>query len=140
MENKLGQEILDLQRRREFLMDNCDKVEEKGYTKRYSEEELVAMKNKLTNLSIQVNDLEMEKKEIMKEFKVKLDPLKEEKLELIDGLKTKANYVTENCYKFIDQDNRQVGYYNSEGDLIDVRPAGAEELQTNIFQLTRKAN
>ena len=56
----------------------------------------------------------------------------------LDGLKKKAEFVTERCFKFIDQEAREVGYYNENGDLIESRPAYSEELQTTLFQIGRK--
>ena len=56
----------------------------------------------------------------------------------LDGLKKKAEFVTERCFKFIDQETREVGYYNENGDLIESRPAYSEELQTTLFQIGRK--
>ena len=56
----------------------------------------------------------------------------------LDGLKKKAEFVTERCFKFIDQEAREVGYYNENGDLIESRPAYSEELQTTLFQFGRK--
>ncbi|MDR0384523.1 MAG: hypothetical protein LBH60_00420 [Prevotellaceae bacterium] len=44
-------------------------------------------------------------------------------------------YVREICYKFVDIDNRQTGYYNAEGDLIELRPATADELQPTLFPI-----
>lgn len=140
MEKQLGKEILSEKDRIAFLMDNCDKVEEIGYTKQFSEEQLSEMKNNLSEIAITINDLEEEKKEAVATFKASIDPLKQEKKTLIDGLKTKATYVRETCYKFIDGEKREVGYYNAQGDLVESRSASADELQTNIFQLTRKAN
>ena len=74
----------------------------------------------------------------MAEYKVKLEPLVSDRKELLKGIKNKAEYTTENCYKFVDMEDKMVGYYNGEGDLIDSRPAMANELQGTIFQMGRK--
>lgn len=73
----------------------------------------------------------------MSEFKDRLKPLEEEKKRLLTGLKNKAEHTTERCFKFIDMETREVGYYNEDGDLIESRPAYADELQGNIFQMAR---
>lgn len=49
----------------------------------------------------------------------------------------KSEYVNELCFKFIDPQTKEVGYYNADGDLIESRPAFADELQGTIFQLNR---
>lgn len=137
MQRELAKEITDESKRISFLSDNCDKIEEKGYMKRFTPEQLSQMKNELSETAIKINDTEIEKKEIVSEFKERLKPLSIEKQRLLSCLKNKAEYVSEKCYKFIDLENREVGYYNQNGDLIEARPAYADELQTNIFQMQR---
>lgn len=140
MEKELGKDIADPAKRAAFLKDNCDNVEEKGYMKRFSPEELAEMKDSLSEVAISINDIEEERREVAKEFKEQLKPVKEEKKRLLVGLKNKAEFVRENCFKFVNTETREVGYYNEAGDLIDSRSAAADELQANIFQINRKAN
>ena len=111
MERELGKDLEQGKKRVAFLMDNCDAVEEKGYMKPFTPEELARMKESLSETDIEINDIEEEKK---------------------------AEFVTERCFKFIDQEAREVGYYNENGDLIESRPAYSEELQTTLFQIGRK--
>ena len=74
----------------------------------------------------------------MADFKARLEPLTKERKTILEGLKKKAEFVEENCYKFIDQEAREVGYYNENGDLIEARPAYSDEMQTTLFQVGRK--
>ncbi len=138
MEKTLGKEFKSPIERINFLSDNCDKTEEKGYMKRYTPEQIQTMKEDLAEVSIKINDIQIEKKEYLKAIKDKTNPLSEQKSELLRGIKQKAVYTTEKCFKFVDTDNREVGYYNSDGDLIESRPANPEELQGTIFQVGRK--
>lgn len=140
MEKELFKDIKDSEKRLALLIDNCDKVEEKGYMRRYSPEELTEMKEGLSEVAIAINDIEEERREIAREFKEQLKPIREEKKRILVGLKNKAEFVREKCYKFVNTETREVGYYNQEGDLIDTRSASADELQSNIFQINRKAN
>jgi len=137
MDIQIGKDIENRERRIDFLKTNCDSVEKKGYMKRFTPEQLQQMKEELSETAIEINDIQEEKKEIMAHFKVKLKPLSEEKKELLSGLKNKAKYISEECFKFIDIEEREVGYYNEDGDLIESRPAYADELQRNIFQINR---
>ena len=107
--------------------------------KQFSHEELLEMKEELSEVAIALNDFEEEKKAFMDALKLKMKPLLEEKQRLLEGLKKKAEYVEENLFKFIDQDERQVGFYNSEGILVEQRPCFSNELQGTIFQSIRKA-
>jgi len=135
---KLGQEFSPGMARKSFLNDNADSVEKKGYMKKFTDEDIVDFKNNLSETDIQINDIEEEKKEVVNVFKLKLKPLQTQRQKLLKDLKHKAEFVTEECYKFIDNETRMVEYYNVEGELIETRPANADELQRNIFQDIRK--
>jgi hypothetical protein len=63
MDKTLGKDIANLVAREAFLKDNCDKVEEKGYMKPYSPEELQQRKEELANASIEIAEIEQEAKE-----------------------------------------------------------------------------
>lgn len=138
MQRELGKDIKDPQERTRFLSDNCDTIEQKGYMKRFTPEQLLKMKEELSELAININDIEIQKKETVKTFSDTLKPLIEEKNEILKGLKNKSEHVTERCFKFIDAESREVGFYNEDGELIESRPAYADELQGNIFQTMRK--
>lgn len=138
MQREIGTDIQNPQVRNQFLRDNCDAVEPKGYMKGYTPEELDTMKTELSEVSIKINDVEEEKKEVMKGYKELLDPLADEKKELLRGLKEKAIFVKEDCFKFVDQEERMTGYYNQEGILVESRPSTADELQSTVFQELRR--
>lgn len=138
MQRELGKDILSPQERINFLSDNCDSVEQKGYMKRFTPDQLLKMKESLSQIAIEINDIEEEKKEVVKDFKDRLKPLISERKEVLTGLKNKSEHVTERCFKFIDHETREVGFYNENGELIESRPAYADELQGNIFQAIRK--
>ena len=137
MQKSLGKEYVDDKARISFLKDNCDQVEEKGYMKRFTPEQILAMKEQLAETSIVINDLEIEKKDLISSLKCRIDPLIDERKELLKGIKEKAEYTKEICYKFIDSDERMGGFYNADGDLIESRPASPDELQGTIFQINR---
>ena len=133
MDKYLGKDIENLVAREAFLKDNCDKVEEKGYMKPYTPEELQQRKEELANASIEIAEIEQEAKEAAAHYKGRLKPLKEARANIVSNIKAKAEYVEELCYKFVDQEARETGYYNREGDLIESRPATADEMQPTLF-------
>lgn len=137
MDKYLGKDIENLVAREAFLKDNCDKVEEKGYMKPYTPEELQQRKEELANASIEIAEIEQEAKEAAAHYKGKLKPLKETRARMVGDIKSKSKYVKELCYKFVDQEARETGYYNKEGDLIESRPATADELQITLFGVIR---
>ena len=137
MDKHLGKDIENLVAREAYLKDNCDKVEEKGYMKPYTPQELQQRKEELANASIEIAEIEQEAKEAAAHYKGKLKPLKETRARMVGDIKSKSEYVKELCYKFVDQEARETGYYNKEGDLIESRPATADELQTTLFGVIR---
>ena len=137
MDKTLGKEYPEGDKRTAYLKDNCDKCESKGYMKHYTPEKIQAMKESLSETAIEINDLEEEKKSVVKDFKNKLSPLFKERNKALKGIKEKAEYITEICYKFINVEEKEVGFYNADGDLIDSRPANPDEFQGTIFQIGR---
>ena len=133
MDKVLGQEVKSLKARIEYLEANCHGIEEKGYMKQFTPEQIAGMKDKLAEASITINEIELRKKEAMEAFKNELKPLETEVKELLKGIKEKAEFVEEQCFKFVFDDERMVGYYNSEGVLIEARPMRPEEMQTAMF-------
>lgn len=124
-----------LEDRAQYLRDNCDAVEEITYSKSFSTEELAEQREKLTDISIKIADIEAELAEAKNHFKELLKPLREDKAVAIENLKKKAQVVTENCCKFFDEETKMVGYYNDEGKLVNSRPAFPNEMQGNLFRI-----
>jgi hypothetical protein len=137
MKRELGKDIQQGEARKQFLADNADAVEKKEYMRHFTPEELLRKKEGLSETCISINDIEEELKEIKQQYAEKLKPLIETKKRVLGELKKKAELVNEDCYKFIDAEAREVGYYNQNGDLIESRPAYSEELQTTMFQVIR---
>lgn len=138
MEKTIGKEYKNARERESFLKDNCDKVEEKGYMKPYSAEELQGHKENLANVSIEIAEIEAEKKAQDAYYKGQLKPLVEQRSQMVSNIKSKSEYVKEVCFKFVDQEAKETGFYNADGDLIECRPATADELQPTIFSMARK--
>ena len=138
MDKFLGQEIPEKDRW-QFLQDNADAVEEIGYTHRFTPDELAQKKESLAETSIQINDIEIEKKEAMEAFKAELKPLNERKQELLENIKKASEYVEhEECVKILYHEEKMAGYYNKLGELVYSRPIMPQEMQRTIFNINRK--
>jgi hypothetical protein len=118
-----------------FLKDNCDSTELMSYMKQFSPEEITEMKNRLSDLSIKLNDIEEERKELVKRLTDIAKPIKSENKGLLKNIKHKAILVNEDCFKFVDQENNSVTYYNAVGDLISSRPMLPTERQKSLFSI-----
>ena len=139
MKKGLFQEVPEEQRE-QMLRDNADSSEEIGYMKSFTEEEILAMKDDLAEISIEINDIEIEKKEMATLFKHKLEPLVDQKKQTLKSIKNKARFVKELCYKIIDQDEQMVTYYNSIGEIVESRRIRQDEKQLKIFTLKSGTN
>lgn len=121
------------------IKDSADEIEEIGYTHRFTQEELAQKKEILAETSIKINDIEVEKKEAMEEYKRRLKPLADQKQILLDNIKKGSEYrANEECAKIIEQEERMVGYYNKLGELVYSRPIMPQEMQKTIFNINRK--
>lgn len=130
----IGKEYTNRMERIAFLKDNCDKVVEKSYSKAFKPEELQQYKEELVQVCDKIDSIEEEKKAAAKDFKLMLDPLQSKRKEMIGNIRSKAKIVTEDCFQFTDRDARITEFYNDDGDLVEARPATADELQLNMFQ------
>lgn len=129
----IGKDIANLIQREQFIKDNADGMENKGYMKPYTPEELQGHKEELANVSIEIAEIEAELKRVQAEYKGKLKPLKEGRAKMVSNIKAKAEYVVEPCYRMTDQQKKVTEFYNREGDLVEERPATANELQPTLF-------
>ena len=127
----LGQEYNPSDRIK-FLKDNCDVIEELGYTKQFDNEKIEELKDQLVDTSIQMRDVKADKKDATKMYNEQIKQLEERSEEVTKGLKEKAEFVNEPCYRFLDEEDRTVGFYNAEGLLVLQRPARPEEMQTTF--------
>lgn len=132
MDKVLGQEY-EGKAKIDFLRDNCDAVEDLGYTKQLPNEEIEALKDRLVENNIQLRDVRADKKAANKEFNDQIKQLEESNDEVTGKLKAKSEFVTEACFKFVDTETREVGYYNREGLLVYCRPGRPEEMQKSMF-------
>lgn len=121
----------------QFLRDNCDGAEPVGYTRQFTPDEMDAMKDNLAEVSIDLNDLDIEKKELVKEFKDKMKPLDKTRKVLLENIRKKSEYINAECFKFIDHEDSIVGFYDGAGSLVSQRRIKPDERQTKMFTLEK---
>lgn len=138
MEKFIGQDIPEKDRWI-FLKDNADAIEEIDYTHQFTSEELAQKKESLAETSIKINDIEVEKKEVVDVYKERLKPLNEEKQKLLEDIKRKSEYKKDvECVKILYHEERMAGYYNRQGELVYFRPLMPQEMQKTTFSINRK--
>lgn len=139
MEKELFQEYEE-RGRIEMLESNADSIEEMDYTEYLTDEELAEHKDKLAQRSIEESRILDEKKEAMDIFKEMLKPIVVDKNEILSEIKHRSRSLFGKCYKMIDHATREVGYYNSKGQLVYSRPARPDEAQGNLFKIKTGTN
>ena len=117
-----------------MLDANADAVEHLCYSKPISSEEVERLKESLTSTQIKIDDMQDELKNYVMAVKAEIKELKTKRRKITLNLKSKTEYVEEDCYKMVDQEHNEVGFYNLDGLLVYKRPALKEELQKTIFQ------
>ena len=123
----------------EVLEANATRIEDFGYLKHFTEEELDSFKEDIAETSIEINDLEDEKKAIVKEINEKIKKAKEQRREALGRFKDKSEHINEKCFVLIESEERQVGYYNPKGELVHTRATLPSEAQTNFLRLVADA-
>lgn len=129
IEKKLFQEYSE-EKRLQMLKDNCNKMlEEYGYEKPLSKDQLKTLKDKLSSASVNLHDVQEEKKEADKGYNDQIKDLKGTIADSVKQLKTRTTYTCELCFEFLFRDERKIGVYNKDGVLIEERPASLKELR-----------
>lgn len=137
MDAQLFQDI-PLSERKEMLDANADAVEHLGYSRSIPSHEVDELKEQLSSTQIKIEDKAEELSTKSKTLKDEIKGLKMIRKQIVTKLKSRSEYVEEDCFKMVEKNTREVGYYNAEGKLVYSRPARKDELQTTIFQSIRK--
>ena len=125
-----------MEQREQLMRDSCDEGVEKSYTRRYTQAEINKVRAELADGFIELNQLQGELDVIKAEFKGKMKPIQEKNSQRIHNLKSGGEFVTTECYKFVDEDEGRVGFYDPQGHLLEERPIMPEE-KTNMFRQVR---
>ena len=124
--------------RRVILRDTCDKVENFTYEKSYTNQDVEVFMEKLSEVMIDISQIEGELIKIKKDYSIRLKPLKTDLKELIENIKFRSRMVEEQAFIFRDHDKNTVGYYSEEGLLIHSRPLKIDEHQRSIMSNMRE--
>ena len=127
-----------IEQREQILRDSCDQIIERSYTRKFGQNEIDERRVDLTNVIIKIADLEQELAEIRADYKGKIKPLNERIAKLREEIKAGGEWTKTDCFKFVDEEEKQVGIYSPEGYLLEQRPMTPEERQRNVFRELRR--
>ncbi len=126
--------------REQMLRDNCDQIEQRSFTRSFSQDEVNDRRAELEQVSIQIAEHEENLAQVRADIKGRIKPLLERRSRLLDELKARGEWVTADTYKFVDVDEGRTAYYSADGYKIEERAITPEERQRNIIQATRFFN
>jgi len=106
-----------------------------GYTKILKPDEVTERRKELSDVSIIINDIEEEKKEVIKEFKERLAEPISKKKELLNSIKHKSEYRKGNLFHIDDQENGFMYIFDENAECIESRPLRPNERQGRIKQI-----
>ena len=142
---------------RNFLFEECsheERIEKLNsiaagkeritYLRNLTEAEIDAESKELASLCRRRNELEEEKKNVAKDYQMQIDSVKQNIDRSATLLEDGRKECVEDCFKVLDIDAREVGFYNSRGELVRMRKALDSDLQLDMFyqqrnEETRKA-
>lgn len=127
-----------MEQREQILRDSCDQIVERSYTRKFSGAELAQKRTEYCDVAERVGGLTQELAEVTADIKGKIKPLKERMGGLLDEIKARGEFVRGDCFKFVDQDEGKVGFYDTNGYLVEERDMTPEERQRTVFQAIRK--
>ena len=142
---------------RNFLFEECsheERIEKLNsiasgkeritYLRNLTEAEIDAESKELASLCRRRNELEEEKKNVAKDYQTQIDSVKQNIDRSATLLEDGRKECVEDCFKVLDIDAREVGFYNNRGELVRMRKALDSGLQRDMFyqqrnEETRKA-
>ncbi len=138
MEN-LFYEGLSPKDRIEALYANADKVESGTYYKQLTEEELAEKRITLSDLVENIDKLQTEKAELVKDLNERLKIEKASLRSVLTEIKTRVEEKQGDTYYFADHAQGLMSIYDSEGSLLSSRKLRPDERQKTIMEPIRQA-
>ena len=121
---------LEPKERAEMLDAQADEVTEENYLLPYNNEEMRLQRKQYVDLSLEMKQITDEENEMKEQFKERKAPVKKCLDNVLANIKQGGEYVKGKLYKIIDQDERVVGFYNENGELVSQRKALPSELNS----------
>ena len=135
---------------RNFLFEECsheERIEKLNsiaagkeritYLRNLTEAEIDAESKELASLCRRRNELEEEKKNVAKDYQTQIDSVKQNIDRSATLLEDGRKECVEDCFKVLDIDAREVGFYNNRGELVRMRKALDSDLQLDMFYQQR---
>lgn len=116
------------------MLSSSRRTERITYTRNLTEAEIDNESKKLASEVKILARQEEEKKEVMRSCKESIDNTRGRMEAISKTLLDGTVEVTEKCFKVLNMDTREVGFYNVSGELVKVRPMIDDDLQMDLFE------
>lgn len=120
------------------LKEMATEVREQTVSTKFTEEEISEKKHELSNIDISIDDIEEQKKDIVKEISDKLKSEKKVRRNILTDIRKGYFEQFETVFDIPDQEQGLMYTFKSDGTLIFERRLTPKEKQTRIMNLTTK--
>lgn len=120
------------------LTENADTKYNKSVVRNFSEEELTEKKAVLSEVSLVINDLEVEKKEVTAEINIRLKPEKEKLAGLLKDIRNKYYENDETVFDIADHEEGVMETFDYNGNLLASRRLTPKEKQIKTFNIQKQ--
>lgn len=116
----------------QFLEEGNDGISRERYKRKFQGNERNQMRRRNAELDLLLAECDEELAERKAEIKQRRDPLAAEKKKILEDLKQGGVYVEGRIFKIVDRENKEVGFYDEDGMLVEQRAMTPAERQTYI--------
>lgn len=122
------------QEERIALLEQSRNTENITYKRHLTDAEIDNESKNLANEVKILASIEEEKKEVNRQFKEQIDGTRAKMDTISKTLLEGQKEVTEKCFKVLNIEGHEVGYYNVSGELVKVRQLIDEDIQMRMFE------
>ncbi len=120
------------------LKELSTEIRQQTISTKFTEEEISEKKHELSNIDISIDDIEEEKKELVKGITNKLKAEKAVRGNLLTDIRKGYFEQIETVYDIPDHDTGIMSTYKADGTWLSDRKLTPKEKQTRILTLTSK--
>jgi hypothetical protein len=121
----------------QILKDNAETTTQFTYSRPLESEELNVVKDNYAQNGIKLQAIEEERKAVTEKFTLQIKPIKAANQELLETIKHQAETVNEEVYLISDQEQGDMDYYNSKGQVVYTRKLMPQEKQLRMLKVEK---
>lgn len=115
------------------LIDNCDEIMPSyAHTRQLTDEQLNERREKLSELLIEIDNLEQELKAFKDSINLNLKPKRVELGGMLTEIRNRYEEVSADVFVYLDHEMRRAFYVDNQGNVVNSRPLRAEERQGRL--------